>query len=307
MGPIVQRIPEIPNMELGEGPHWDIETQSLYLVDITSKSIHKYNPSTGQHSKATFDKLVSFIIPVQGKRDQFVVALERDICIVTWDGRSEKVSKIEKIVETDPDKTTNRVNDGKCDASGRLWAGSLGVDPETGKYTDDEGTLFSLTKGKLATHVTKIGISNGLAWNKENTKLYYIDSIKGTVDQFDADITNGLLTNRSPIFTFAKHNIEGAPDGMTIDVDGNLWVAGFNTHGVFKIDPRKPETLLQKVDFPAKQITSVAWGGIDLDTLFVTSARIVIEGEVLLPPDHGAIYRVTGLGTKGLPGFNYVL
>ncbi|KAH1017172.1 hypothetical protein HUJ05_007872 [Dendroctonus ponderosae] len=305
MAPKILRVAEIPNLVLGEGPHWDIETQNLYIVDIFGKSIHKFNASTGQHSKAIFDKPVSFIVPVKGQRNKFVISLEREICVITWDGISERPSKIEKLAEVDQD-TQNRINDGKCDPRGRLWAGTMGPEPEPGHFQPEAGSLFSLDGGEVTTFATKVGISNGLAWNTKLGKFYYNDSLVKRVDEFDYDINSGVISNRKTIFTFSKHDIDGLPDGMTIDADGNLWVAVFNGSSVIKIDPRKPETLLETIKVPAKQTTSVAWGGIDLNILYVTSASMTVDGVELLPPNHGATFQITGLGTKGLPADNFV-
>lgn len=306
MAPTVKKIPEIPNLELGEGPHWDVETQSLYLVDIFGKSVHKYVPSTGQHTKAVFEKPVSIIIPVQGQRDKFIVSLEREISILTWDGRTGKISDVQTLAEVDKG-TENRLNDGKCDPNGRLWTGTMGHEPENGHCLPQSGALYSLSKGVLKQHVQQIGISNGLAWNLALKKFYYIDSFAFTVDEFDYDLVTGDISNRHPVFTLKNHGLDGLPDGMTIDKDGNLWIAIFNGYKVIKIDPRKPETLLQTIKIPAKQVTSVVWGGVDLDVLYVTSASFTVDGVELPPPYHGATFQVTGLGTKGLPSDSFVL
>lgn len=104
------------------------------------------------------------------------------------------------------------------------------------------------------------------------------------------------------MFSPEKHNISSAlPDGQAIDTDGNLWVALFNAGRVVKIDPRTPETLLDEIRFPANQITSVAFGGPNLDELYVTSANIANDN---YPPgsDGGALYRVTDINAKGYPG-----
>lgn len=111
-----------------------------------------------------------------------------------------------------------------------------------------------------------------------------------------------LLANRQTIFTPEKHNIPSAlPDGQTIDTDGNLWVALFSGGRVVKIDPRKPETLLDTIHFPANQITSVAFGGPNLDELYVTSANIS-NGPYSVGTEGGVLYRVTGINAKGYPG-----
>lgn len=115
-----------------------------------------------------------------------------------------------------------------------------------------------------------------------------------------------VSANRTTIFTLAKHGLTGVPDGQTIDTDGNLWVAIFLGSCVIKIDPRKPETLLQTIPIPAKEVTSVAFGGPNLDQLYVTSARFTIHEE-LPPPVHGATYVVKNTGSKGFPAVNVKL
>lgn len=121
-----------------------------------------------------------------------MVSVQRDICKISWDGNSEKPSAIEKIAEVDSG-TENRLNDGKCDPTGRLWAGTMGPEPENGYAQPESGSLFSLTNGKINTHLTKLGISNGLAWNTQLKKCYFIDSFAGSVDAFDYDSSSGTI------------------------------------------------------------------------------------------------------------------
>lgn len=227
-------------------------------------------------------------------------------------------------VEDAPETKDNRFNDGKADPTGRLWLGTMGSEPVLGKVTPNAGALYTFETGeKIRQHLSKISISNGLAWNVSLKKFYYIDSPERKIFQFDYDEKNGsickyfisspkqfcsteiirIAANQETIFTFDKHKIEGFPDGQAIDTDGNLWVAVFNGYRVIKIDPRKPETLLDTIRIPAKQVTSVAFGGPNLDELYVTSARFTVAGVVLDPKEgHGATFRVTGVGAKGYPG-----
>lgn len=121
-----------------------------------------------------------------------MVSVERDICKISWDGKSEKPSEIEKIAEVDRG-TENRMNDGKCDPSGRLWVGTMGTEPEYGHVQPESGSLFSLSNGKIKTHLTKLGISNGLAWSTQLKKFYFIDSFAGSVDAFDYDSCRGTI------------------------------------------------------------------------------------------------------------------
>nr|CAI5866616.1 unnamed protein product [Callosobruchus analis] len=301
----IERLDEIEITELGEGPHWDAEKQCLYFIDIFGKSIHRYVPATKKHTKAVIGtNHVSIIIPVKDEKDKFVVSIGRELAIVTWNGETSNVSHVEKIyeVENDPETIDNRFNDGKCDPTGRLWVGTMGGEPVNGQVKREKGGLYSFQNNKVKKHISKVGISNGLAWNTELKKFYYVDSHNRSVVEYDFDEKAGEISNRKTVFDLGKHGIDGSTDGMAIDTDGNLWVAVFGAYRVIKIDPRKPETLLETINIPAKQVTSVAFGGPNLDELYVTTAKFTINGEVLSPPEHGATYRVTGIGAKGYPG-----
>ncbi|XP_044267326.1 regucalcin-like isoform X1 [Tribolium madens] len=309
MSLITRRVVE--SVELGEGPHWDAETQSLYFVDIYGKAIHKYVPATKKHTKAVIGiNHVSLIIPVQDQKNKFLISIGRDLNIVTWDGESETVSHMEKIYEIDnkPNTLNNRFNDGKCDALGRLWAGSMGAQPVPGHVELNKGSFISLeSRGKAKTHLTKVGISNGLAWSLDNNYLYYIDSQKNTVDRYDFDLQKGIISNGESIFSLKKANLTGILDGMTIDTDGNLWIANFGGGRVLKVDPRSPQRLLNMIEMPAHQVTSVAFGGANLDQLFVTTAGLTTDGVAYPPPNNGATYVITGTEAKGLPGIRFKL
>ncbi|KAJ8944491.1 hypothetical protein NQ318_011749 [Aromia moschata] len=170
--------------------------------------------------------------------------------------------------------------------------------------TEKKGSLYSYQSGNLKTFVTEVGVSNGLAFNVELKKFYYIDSFKRTVDEFDFDIGSGSIANRKAIFSFNSHELPGSPDGMTIDTDGNLWVAVMAGSRVIKIDPRKPETLLDTVILPTKLVTSVAFGGKKLDELYVTTGKLPTDEST---SDDGAIYKITGLNARGFPGVSVIL
>ncbi|XP_074040570.1 regucalcin [Leptinotarsa decemlineata] len=302
MAPKIEKI--CGNFKLGEAPHWDADTQTLYFVDINGYSIHRYVPATKKHTSAYVGKNVSIIIPVKGKTDQFVISLERELVVVTWDGESDKPSKVEKLYEVDKDIKKNVFNDGKCDPSGRLWTGTMGGPPVViADIPLGKGTLYSFQDKKITSHFGGIGIANGIAFNVQLKKMYYIDSRTGTVDEYDFDIEKGVLSNGKPIFTASKNGLEGMVfDGMTIDTDGNLYIAVWGSR-VIKIDPRRPETLLDTIVLPAKIISSVCFGGANLDELFVTSGQVGITPG----PDDGATFRVTGLDAKGFAGDAVVL
>lgn len=309
MGVEIERVVDGTDILLGEGPHWDETTQNLYFVDIFGKSIHKYNPITKKSTCAKIgDDGISFIIPIDGSPNKFVIGLGKKVVEISWDGTSDKFEVIKTLGEADLEagKATNVLNDAKCDNFGKLWTGTMGSAQE-GNVLEAKGSLFSIEGlNNLKTHVTNLTIANGLAWSPDNKYMYYIDSITRTVDQFDFSVSG--ITNRKAIFSFEKLNIPGLPDGMCIDSDGNLWVAVFNGGRVIKIDPKKPDTLLDTILLPATQITSVAFGGKNLDELYVTSGRISVSGKTApSPPENGGTFKVTGLRVKGMRGVSFKL
>nr|XP_023014141.1 regucalcin-like [Leptinotarsa decemlineata] len=199
MAPKIEKI--CGNFKLGEAPHWDADTQTLYFVDINGYSIHRYVPATKKHTSAYVGKNVSIIIPVKGKTDQFVISLERELVVVTWDGESDKPSKVEKLYEVDKDIKKNVFNDGKCDPSGRLWTGTMGGPPVViADIPLGKGTLYSFQDKKITSHFGGIGIANGIAFNVQLKKMYYIDSRTGTVDEYDFDIEKGVLCEYGTLY-----------------------------------------------------------------------------------------------------------
>nr|WIF28780.1 luciferin-regenerating enzyme [Photinus signaticollis] len=304
MAPVVEIVAEIGKLKLGEGPHWDHETKTLYFVDSVENTFHKYVPSQKKHTFCKVDKIVSFIIPLAGSPGRFVVSLEREIAILTWDGVSSTPTSIETIVDVEPHIKNNRINDGKADPLGNLWTGTMSMDVglTVGPVT---GSLYNLgSDKKVKMHESNIAIANGLAWSKDLKKMYYIDSGKRRVDEYDYDATTLSISNQRPLFTFEKHQVPGFPDGQAIDAEDNLWVAVFQGQRILKISTKKPEVLLDTVKIPDSQVTSVAFGGENLDELYVTSAgmKFGLDSSVDESLFNGHVYRVTGLGVKGLPG-----
>ncbi|XP_063826556.1 regucalcin-like [Ostrinia nubilalis] len=299
----VQKITE--PLALGEGPHWDERVQALYFVSIKECTIHKYVPSTGEHTKTKLDGRVGFIVPVEGATDQFVVGVERKFLVVQWDGRDGSPAKvIKELGEVDQDVPTTRINDGKADPRGRLYAGTMGHENAQGEFDPKAGSLFRVDGGGIKKLVQGITVSNGLSWDLKEKAFYYTDSMDNNIRRYDYDVETGEISNLRYIFDFKKNGIEGVPDGHTIDTDGNLWVAVFNGSCILHINPKTGQ-LLRKVSIPALQVTSVTFGGPQLDVLFVTTASLNITAEQ--KPPCGCTFMVTGLGAKGHPNVNVKL
>ncbi|XP_055844172.1 regucalcin-like [Episyrphus balteatus] len=285
------KVKELPSSyaHLGEGPHWDIATQNLYMVDLDVGKLKRldYNQKKWYKCQIENATFATFIIPVEGTTDKFAVGIERQVAIVKWDGVSE-TCKVEKIILTvEQSYNNNRFNDAKCDPLGRLFAGTM----RKSDFDLRTGHLFKLLKpNSYEVMLSNLGIANGLVWNEKGDKFYFVDSQDYNVKQYDYNTKTGEISNAIVI-----SNTTSLPDGMTIDNKGFLYVAGNGGSAVLKIDPKKRK-IVQKIEIPAKEITSCAFGGPNLDILFVTTAN-----EKYPSSNAGKTYMVTGLGARGLP------
>ncbi|XP_004930716.1 regucalcin isoform X2 [Bombyx mori] len=300
MAPQLQAVTE--PVWLGEGPHWDHNEQALYFVSIFDETIHKYVPETGKHTRSKLDGKPTFIIPIEGKKHHFVVGLDRLVVEIQWTGEDQTARLVRTVAEVDQDNPNNRFNDAKADPRGRLFAGTMGHEYEPGKFDLKKGSLYRIDPdGSVHRLESNIDISNGLCWDLQRSAFYFADSFEYTIRRYDYDVETGSIANAKTVFKYSDHGLEGIVDGMTIDTDGNLWVANFDGRQVLKIDPRGGK-LLQKIPIPALQVTSVTFGGPDLDQLYVTSASMN-RGEEQLPPC-GSTFRLDGLEVKGHPNVN---
>lgn len=201
---------------LGEGPCWSAETQLLYWVDILEKKINVYNPNTRKNRVIKLEQYIGAIAP--RNENEAVIALENGFYFI--DLSTEKITLIE---EHENHLTNNRFNDGKCDAYGRFWVGSMNK-----SYQGEDGALYCLdTNMKVRQKLNNIGISNGMTWSADNKFMYYIDTLTKKVCRYDYDIATGEIKNPVDIISF--HGEEGLPDGMTSDIEGMLWIAHWGT------------------------------------------------------------------------------
>jgi sugar lactone lactonase YvrE len=193
----------------------------------------------------------------------------------------------ELLANSMPPNLRQRYNDAKCDASGRLWCGTMSL---FGRTT--EGALYQVRgDGSRQTVLQDIGISNGLAWSQDNKTMYYIDSMTYGVDAFNFNLQKGLISERRRVIDISS----GLPDGMTIDAEGMLWVAIWGESCVRRYNPIDG-ALLDIVEIPSKFVTSCCFGGVDMDTLYITtSAEREMENK-----GAGCVYCLKP-GVKGFP------
>lgn len=264
---------------LGEGPLWDDREKVLWWIDIVGKKLQRFDPSNSTNT--TFDLPEKPGTVVLAEDGRLVLALQSGF--YWFDPKTEKLTFI---ANPDEDQPETRFNDGKVDPAGRFWAGTM-EDAETGKNI---GSLFSLQNGDCTKHFSGIGVSNGIVWNKAADTMYYIDSPTRNIDAFDYDKESGAISHRRTVFKITPE--QGYPDGMSIDSDDNLWICLWSGWGFIQADPRSGQ-LLRTIDLPVRNVTACAFGGENLQDLYITTARKGNdEHELEKQPDAGGLFRV---------------
>jgi sugar lactone lactonase YvrE len=245
---------------LGEGPVWVVQERALYWVDINGRKIFRLRNGEAQ-SWETPIKVGSLAPRRQGG---FVAGTDQGLAFV--DLEEERFDVFANPEEDLPD---NRFNDGKVDRSGRFWAGTM--DSHERKAL---GSLYRLDPGlELAVIDSGYHVTNGPAFSPDGRTMYENDSARQVTYAFDLDAAGNAAGRR----VFRQHGKgEGYPDGMTVDADGCLWIAFWDGWCVRRYAP--DGELLQTVEVPVQRPTACAFGGENLRTLFVTSARRGIEG-----------------------------
>ncbi|KAL5279628.1 RGN.2 family protein [Megaselia abdita] len=237
------------------------------------------------------------MIPVEGQSNQFLVGCDRHVNIVEWNGVSETCKVKKTLTKVEQSLSENRFNDAKCDPWGRLFGGTMRHTGDIYNYRD--GFFYKYDKGNMEIIFSDIGISNGLTWDKERKLFYYIDSLKYNCLVYDYDSATGTIVKSSER-VFAKNiKQEGdqtlLPDGMTITDCGQILISVYN--GGKLLHYNRQGKLVKEFCLPAKLTTSVAFGGENLDEMYVTSKADDSE-------EGGYLFRITGSGLKGLPMSN---
>lgn len=247
---------------LGEGCVWDERNKRLYFVDIEGCRIFGFHPCGGKKEKPDeiweFDtkEMVGCLVLCE---NGIVAAVGHRLIRISDDGsRSEVLMELPL-----PDYV--RFNDGKCDSAGRLWVGTMAksqLHPEAKGC----GSLYCIAGNQVLAAYPGYTIPNGMAWDGD--LFYHIDTSKGTVEEYRAG-ENGALNGRRTAVT--ADPLDGAPDGMCIDAEGNLWVAMWGGGKVNCYDPRTGNKLTE-IPVPAKNVSCAAFGDEDMRTLYITTA-----------------------------------
>ena len=276
---------------LGESPFWDEESPSLFWVDILNGLIHRYQTQTQEHETIAVHQPVGSVCLTRSGR--VIAALQNGIHFINADGSVELIADPEARLPND------RFNDGKCDAAGRFWAGTMSMNGEV-----KAGSLYCIENNQsVSKKLSGISVSNGLAWSPDNTVFYFIDTPTQSVQAFDFDLISGELSNGSVVIRIPTEM--GKPDGQTIDEEGMLWIALWGGGKITRWDPRSGK-LLHQIQLPVSQVSSCTFGGPQLNDLYVTTACVGLsDAERRQQPLVGAVFVIRNCGFKGLPAARF--
>jgi sugar lactone lactonase YvrE len=274
--------------ELGECPIWSLEEQALYWVDIAGDRFHRLRPLTNDHVVFHAGVLVSAV----GFRESGGLVLATGEGIAFWDPATQTLRHA--IASPEAGKPDARFNDGAVDRQGRFWVGSLSRDCTGSLYRLDSG-------GALRRMDSGFGTSNGIGWSPDNKTMYFIDSSPRMIYAYDFDSVTGEIENRRPFVHTPDE--EGVPDGLAVDSEGFVWSARFRGWKITRYDPNgRMERIIQ---VPVQYPTSCAFGGPQLDQLYITSARAQLnEAQRREQPLAGDLFCLQ-TDVTGLPASKY--
>ena len=287
------------NNHLGEGPVWDVEEGRLYWVDGTGRrvgnpSIWRHDPRTGKTEHWSLDRDIGALALRRG--GGLVMALDDGFYF--YDLARAQLDLIQLV---DAEQPRTRLNDGKCDRRGRFFAGGMD-DKEELKICG----LWRLDPDLRVTQADSgIICSNGPCWSPDDKTFYFADTFQDEVWAYDYDIAQGTLSNKRVFASFQQDG--GVADGSTVDAEGCLWNAQLISGNLVRYAP--DGSVERRIGMPVRNITSVMFGGDKLDELYVTSMARVKHPAVhdrfakQAKPQFlaGSLFRVTGLGIRGVP------
>jgi sugar lactone lactonase YvrE len=272
--------------ELGEAPIWCDRELALYWVDVRAPALHRYDPVSGRADRWALPDLAgSFAVRERGG---MLLALRSG-----FHAFDPRTGAVQPLLDPEADQPDNRFNDGKCDRRGRFWAGTM-----RDVVRVPAGALYRLDPD-LTCHrmLTGIVVPNSLAWSPDDRVMYFADTADARILAYPYDPDAGRLG--TPRVLGEPGSSPGKPDGSTVDEAGCLWNARYGGGCVARYTP--DGRLDRLVELPVTQVTSCAFGGRALDTLFITTAtqRMTPEARAR-EPLAGGLFAVD-VGVKGLP------
>jgi L-arabinonolactonase len=273
------------NDVLGEVPRWHPVERALYWIDAFKPAVHRLDPQTGQLDSWTPPEKLGSFAPCAG--GGLLIAGRNGLA------RYHPASgHLERIVDPEQGGAVNILNDGRCDRRGRFWVGSMSKTMERAS-----GRLYRLERGRLDVLDENIWVSNGVCFSPDDNKMYFADSHVRTIFVYDFDVGAGTLGARR-VFA-AMGDKPGVPDGSSVDADGFVWNAAFDAGCLIRYAP--DGRVDRTVALPVSRPTACAFGGPDLATLYVTTARFRLPPEKLAAEPLAGSLLALDVGARGLP------
>jgi sugar lactone lactonase YvrE len=285
MGDVPVEVALNVRAEHAEGPLWDAPTARLWWIDIAGKRVHCFDPESGQDTSWS----------TQGEPGGVVVAATGEPVVASPEGLAvldRSTGRLQLRVAIEQDRPDNRGNDAKVDARGRAWVGTMAYDKSPRR-----AALYRVDDGTAVRVVDELTISNGPAFDYSRGRLYLADTALFIIEVFDLDEETGALSRRRRFLDVSDAQVW--PDGMTVDEEGMLWVALGRGSAVHRY--RANGKLDGVVELPCTNPTSVAFGGVDGDELYITTSWVDCEPDRReAQPLAGAIFRCRP-GVTGRP------
>jgi len=281
--------------QLAEAPTWDAQANRLWWADIEGRALHSLDfevradaaPAAGEHRRFAFAQKVCSVGLTRSGR--LLLALADGVYFFT-----PATGALELLVRPEPDRPEHRLNDGKVGPDGAFWVGSIEETPDRAPV----GSLYRISAdGRCRRISTGYRVSNGLAWSADGRAMFHSDSRGPTIDRWDFDPATGMVGSRTAIRTL--NDKLGRPDGGACDEAGGYWSAGISASCLNRFD--QDGNLAQRIDLPEPRPTMPCFGGADMQTLFVTSARSGLDAEALARhPDAGRLLMLR-VSVAGVP------
>lgn len=279
---------------LGEGPFFDPKSSKLYIVDCFVGNFVSIDTRTKEEELINFSPhTVTFIIPTRSDDDEFVVSKNNHVCTLKW-----STKELTSLMSVEDGEGT-RFNDAKCDSRGRLWAGTMSGSEW---IPPGKGSLYKMTpsaesgekKIAIQKEFSPVILSNGITWTLDEKGMFFVDSIKKVIYKFSYDAETGNATDSEVFLDFeSTPAAAGVPDGITTDSDGKLWLACYGGARILRIDPETAQ-VISTITTPCPNITSLTFGGPNLQTIFATSATSDQEGSDLSGSNlSGSVFAIT--------------
>lgn len=271
---------------VGECPTWHPEEQALYWVDTRLPAIQRRDRNGQVKVWKMPEPIGSFVFCKDGG---LVAAMRNGFCKVDLDS-----GKVEPVIDPEPHLPENRLNDGKCDRRGRYWCGSRDAN-----QVEPTGSLYRLTPDFDVRQMdTGFIVSNGMAFTPDDKRMYFSDSRGETVYMYDFDVDAGTIANRQVFLS--TRDMPGRIDGATCDDEGYYWGALVHDWAVVRFDPMG--RLDRMIRLPVRHPTMCAFGGPNMDILYVTTSSIFMSPEEApTQPMAGALFAIHGAGSRGIP------